>query len=132
MGAGVVVDVLGLGSLFSVGFSSPPPQAAKAKLSKMPTLKVPCAKRPKAAMERGVNYNGDIVKNPAKARFALDGDVLKVAVETMLPEKRQLGDGWAGNEAVELAFMASDGATADIIVFRGFTSGNFEAFKLVN
>ena len=109
-----------------------PPQAAKAKLSKMPTLKVPRAKRPKAAMELGVNYNGDVVKNPAKARFALDGDVLKVAVETMLPEKRQLGDGWAGNEAVELAFMASDGATADIIVFRGFTSGNFEAFKLVN
>ena len=50
----------------------------------------------------------------------------------MLPEKRALGDGWAGNDAVELAFMASDGATADIIVFRGFTSGNFEAFKLVN
>ena len=62
----------------------------------------------------------------------LDGDVLKVAVETMLPAKRSLGDGWAGNDAVELAFMASDGATSDIIVFRGFTSGKFEGFKLVN
>ena len=103
-----------------------------ANLSKMPTLKVPHGSRPVAAMELGVNYNGAVAENPAKALFALDGDVLKVAVETMLPAKRSLGDGWAGNDAVELAFMASDGATADIIVFRGFTSGKFEAFKLVN
>ena len=107
-------------------------KVVKANLSKMPTLKVPRGSRPVAMMELGVNYDGAVAENPAKALFVLDGDVLKVAVETMLPAKRSLGDGWAGNDAVELAFMASDGATSDIIVFRGFTSGKFEGFKLVN
>lgn len=97
-----------------------------------PTLKVPRGSSPSSEiMELAYNYEGERVKPPAQAQFGHDGTTLFVNVEAPLPEKRSLGDGWAGNEAVELSFKGADGPNADTYVLRGFTSGNTSVFKIV-
>jgi len=82
-------------------------------------------------MELAYNYSGEKVKPPAQARFSHDGTMLYVTVATPLAEKRSLGDGWAGNDAVELSFKGADGPNADTYVLRGFTSGAKTVFKIV-
>jgi hypothetical protein len=108
------------------------PKVTKAKLSPLPTIKVPKAKKPSAVMDLSVNYNGEKAEDPPRAKLAHDGKNLIIDIESFLPKARKLGEGWAGNEAVELAFIASDGANSDIYVFRGFTTGKFEGFKLIS
>lgn len=100
----------------------------------MPTASVPKSGDASKAVKipLAYNYQGDDVKNPPAATVRHDGDCLIVTVTTPLAANRKLGAGWAGNEACEIALMNSDGANADIYIFRGFTNATFEGFKLVN
>ncbi|MGI5924681.1 MAG: right-handed parallel beta-helix repeat-containing protein [Lentisphaeria bacterium] len=114
------------------GKPMPGSPAAKNKARTTPTLKVPRGGSPRSeVMELAYNYTGELVKPPAQARFSHDGTMLYVSVTTPLAKKRALGDGWAGNEAVELCFKGADGPNADTYVLRGFTSGATSVFKIV-
>jgi hypothetical protein len=102
------------------------------KLPPDPTVKVPRADKPTSdPIELTVNYSGQTVKPPAKVRFGHDGAMLYVGMETPLPAKRSLGEGWAGNDAIEIALQGADGPNADIFVFRGFTNSGKSIFKIV-
>lgn len=103
-------------------------------MSTMPTLTVPQSADGTQAgrLTLGVTERDASVSRPPQSRVWHDGASLHVVVETPLTAKRKLGDGWAGVEACELALMASDGANAEIHVLRGFTTGKFEGFRLLN
>lgn len=102
------------------------------KLPPDPTVKVPRGDKPISdPIELTVDYMGAGVKPPAKVRFGHDGAMLYVGMETPLPAKRSLGEGWAGNDAIEIALKGADGPNADIFVFRGFTNSGKVIFKIV-
>ncbi len=116
-----------------VKLPDPPKPRAMANLQPNPTLLVPRAEQPASeVMTLTCDYDGALVEPPAQARFAHDGKVLRVIMTTPLPAKRNLGEQWGQSEAIELALKAADGANADTLVLRGFTTGTTTVFRLAN
>jgi hypothetical protein len=111
----------------------PPKPRAMANLQPNPTLLVPRADQPASeVMVLSCDYDGALVEPPAQVRFAHDGKVLRVSMTAPLPKKRNLGAKWGQSEAIELALKAADGANADTLVLRGFTTGSTTVFRLAN
>lgn len=123
------IDLVKIGS--GEAKKSAGPAKKMANLSKLPTLVVPRGATPASElMVLSVNFDGVVAEPAASARFAHDGAVLRVLVESPLPAKRDLGEKWGPSDAVELSLMASDGANDDVHVFRGYGTGAFEHFVI--